>query len=75
MLLADYHHKYRRRTYSTPLEPSLSSDRPRYHAAVQTEISIKARIDVPPATTVDFLHEIFQDLAQAVIEQKGKLKK
>ena len=74
MLLADYHHIYRRRTFSTPLEPSLSSDRPRYHAAVQTEVSTKARIDVPPATTVENLHEIFQELAQAIIEQRANLK-
>ena len=74
MLLADYHHVYRRRTFSTPLEPSLLSDRPRYHAAVQTEVSAKARIDVSPATTVENLHEIFQDLAQAIIEQKENLK-
>ena len=53
------------------MEPSLSSDRPRYHEAAQTQISAKARVEISPAITIENVHEIFQKLTQHItIEQK-----
>jgi len=69
-LLADNIPKYRRRAHSTPMEPSLSSDRPRYHAAAQTQVSTKARVDLPLKTTTENVHEIFEKLLQEVSTDK-----
>ena len=61
---------YRNRTYSTPIAPSPSSDRPRYHASVQTEHSVKSRIELPPNVVMENVHNIFEELIDNVITKK-----
>ena len=61
---------YRNRTYSTPIAPSLSSDRPRYHASVQTELSVKSRIELPPNVAMENVHDIFEELIDNVITKR-----
>ena len=65
-LLQDNSPTYRYRTYSTPIAPSLSSDRPRYHASVQTEHSVKSRIELPPNVAMENVHDIFEELIENV---------
>lgn len=57
---------YRHRTYTTPIVPSLSSDRPRYHASIQTEHSVKSRIELPPNVTMENVHNIFEELVKNI---------
>lgn len=57
---------YRQRTFATPTATSLSSERPRYHAAVQTQTSGKACVDVPEGISKDNLLEIFNELTQRI---------
>lgn len=61
---------YRNGTYSTPIAPSLSSDRPRYHASLQTEHSVKSRIELPPNVAMENVHDIFEELIDNVITKR-----
>ena len=65
-LLKDSSPIYRKRTYSTPIAPSLSSDSPRYHASVQTEHSVKSRIELPQNVAMENVHDIFEELVENV---------
>ena len=65
-ILADSSPIYRHRTHTTPTAPSLSSDRPRYHASVQTEHSVKSRVGLPPNVTMENVHDIFEELIESV---------
>ena len=65
-LLQDNSPTYRHRTFSTPIGPSLSSDRPRYHASVQTEHSVKSRIELPPNVAMENVHDISEELIENV---------
>ena len=55
---------YKQRTFATPTVMSLSSNRPRYHAAAQTQLSGKARVNIPQGTLKENIHEIFDELTQ-----------
>ena len=57
---------YKQRTFSTPTVTSLSSNRPRYHAAAQTQSSGKARVDIPRGISNDNIHKIFDELTQQI---------
>lgn len=61
-LLAESIPTYRQRTFSTPLVPHLSADRPRYNAAVQSQITGKASVEIPADVTMENLHECLNDL-------------
>lgn len=54
------------------MEPSLSSDQPRYHAAAQTQNSVKACVDIPDGITMANLHEIFDEMVQHVDREKAE---
>lgn len=62
-ILAEDSPIYRQRPFSTPVEPTLSSDRPRYHAGVQTEYSVKSRLDIPLNVNQANVHDVFEELA------------
>ena len=64
---------YKHRTYGTPMEPSLSSDRPRYHAAAQTQHSVKACVAIPEGITIANLHEMFDEMVQHVDRKKAEV--
>lgn len=57
---------YKQRTFATPTVTSLSSNRPRYHVAAQTQSSGKARVDIPQGTFKENIHEIFDELTQQI---------
>ncbi|KAL9977648.1 hypothetical protein ACROYT_G015077 [Oculina patagonica] len=57
---------YRHRTYTTPTVTSLSSDRPRYHAAAQTQSSGKACVGIPQGTSKENVQEIFEELTKQI---------
>lgn len=57
---------YKQRTFATPTVSSLSSTRPRYHAATQTQFSGKARVDIPQGASKENVQEIFDELTQHI---------
>ncbi|KAJ7354919.1 hypothetical protein OS493_029028 [Desmophyllum pertusum] len=57
---------YKQRTFATPTISSLSSNRPRYHAATQTQFSGKARVDIPQGASKENVQEIFDELTQHI---------
>ena len=62
-LLSGYDPIYTQRTYTTPTSTTLSSDRPRYHASVQTQWTGKSRIDIPDdINSVETVNEMFSEL-------------
>lgn len=61
-LLAESIPTYRQRTFSTPLVPHLSADRPRYNAAVQSQITGKASVEIPADVTMENLHECLNEM-------------
>ena len=70
VLSQDYGPTYRNRTYCNPIAPSLSSDRPRYHAPVQTEHSVKSRIELPPNVAMGNVRDIFEELIDNVVTKR-----
>ena len=66
-LLNDHHPIYTQRTFATPTSPHISSDRPRYNAAVQTEYAGKTRVKIPNnVSTVEDIIEMFKDFLQSL---------
>jgi hypothetical protein len=58
---------YTHRNYETPTSTTISSDRPRFNASVQTQWSGKSRVDVPTGvSSVETLMEMFQDLQRHI---------
>ena len=74
-LLSDSVPTYRHRTFSTPTTTSISSDRPRYNAAVQVHYSDKSCLEVPEGTSLDNVDRIFEQLVQHINSHfTGKMK-
>ena len=69
-LLSENFPRYRHRTHSTPMAPSLSADRPRQNASAQTQHTTKANVLVPPKVAMENVHEIFEALVQLVSREK-----
>ena len=69
-LLLENGPRYRYWTHSTPMEPSLSLDRPRQNASAQTELTTKAKIEVSHIVTMENVHDIFEALVESVSNEK-----
>ena len=69
-LLSENFPRYRHRTHSTPMAPSLSADRPRQNASAQTQHTTKANVLVPPKVAMENVHEIFEALVQLMSREK-----
>ena len=69
-LLSENFPRYRHRTHSTPMAPSLSADRPRQNASAQTQHTTKANVLVPPKVAMENVHEIFEALVKLVSREK-----